>query len=131
VAPPRDDLRVFIRSDPDSSSWTRVNYTIRTHVAGRLGIDLARVPQASRTKTGWSVRATDIATRNLIIQRQSEWIGDSANLYVAVGRHGVVSLTRHANIGHVQAVFITQTKCKATAFQATLSDRGCAKWLEH
>lgn len=76
VALPREDLRVFIRLDPDSSSWTRESYTIRTHVAGRLGIDLARVPQASRTKTGWSVRATDIATRNLIIQRQSEWIGD-------------------------------------------------------
>ena len=76
VSPPKDDLRVFVRLEDDSASRTYESYAVRTHIASKLGIELGKVPQASRTKTGWAVRATDIATRNLVIERQSEWVGD-------------------------------------------------------
>ncbi|KID81345.1 hypothetical protein MGU_11283 [Metarhizium guizhouense ARSEF 977] len=69
-APPRVDLRVFIRLNEDSLSWDRESYAIRTYIAGRLGIELGRVPQASRTKSGWAVRTADLTTRDLLIQRQ-------------------------------------------------------------
>ncbi|KID81211.1 Endonuclease/exonuclease/phosphatase [Metarhizium guizhouense ARSEF 977] len=75
-APPRVDLRVFIRLNEDSLSWDRESYAIRTYIAGRLGIELGRVPQASRTKTGWAVRTADLTTRDLLIQRQSDWIDE-------------------------------------------------------
>ncbi|EXU95101.1 reverse transcriptase domain protein [Metarhizium robertsii] len=69
-APPRVDLRVFIRLNEDSLSWDRESYAIRTYIVGRLGIELGRVPQASRTKSGWAVRTADLTTRDLLIQRQ-------------------------------------------------------------
>ncbi|MGH7960306.1 MAG: hypothetical protein ACRERD_00585, partial [Candidatus Binatia bacterium] len=76
IAPPKEDPRIFIRLNDDSSSWNRESYAIRAHIASRLTIELGRVPQASRTKTGWAVRAADLTTRNLVISRQSEWIED-------------------------------------------------------
>jgi len=60
----------------DSLSWDWESYAIRTHIAGRLGIELGRVPQASRTKTGWAVRIADLTTRDLLIQQQSDWIDE-------------------------------------------------------
>ena len=76
VAPPKEDLRVFIRLEENSSSRNYESYAIRTHIASELDIELGKVPQASRTKTGWAVRTSDLATRNLVIERQSEWIED-------------------------------------------------------
>jgi hypothetical protein len=76
VAPPKDDLRVFARLSADSSAWDTPSYTVRTHIAGKLGIGLQKIPQANRCKTGWAVRTSDLATRDLLINRQNEWAGD-------------------------------------------------------
>ncbi|KAM4066656.1 endonuclease/exonuclease/phosphatase [Hirsutella rhossiliensis] len=48
-------------------------YAIRTHVAARVGIDLRRVPAAFPVNTGWAIQASDKVTRDMLVQRQSDW----------------------------------------------------------
>ncbi|KID82057.1 hypothetical protein MGU_10627 [Metarhizium guizhouense ARSEF 977] len=61
-APPREDLRAF--------------YAIRAHVASKIGIELSRIPQVLQVNTGWAIRAIDMPTRDLLVERQAEWPED-------------------------------------------------------
>ncbi|PWI64236.1 hypothetical protein PCL_11356 [Purpureocillium lilacinum] len=47
-----------------------------THIADKLGIDRSRIPRAHPYKTGWAIRAADLATRDLLTERQTEWASD-------------------------------------------------------
>ncbi|KAM5357129.1 hypothetical protein ACJZ2D_016591 [Fusarium nematophilum] len=76
LAPPPDDLRVFVRLEAGAPSRNQIGYAIRTHISGKLGIDLGRIPQAIQVNTGWAIRTTDSTTRDLLIQRQAEWAND-------------------------------------------------------
>ncbi|KAM4061643.1 endonuclease/exonuclease/phosphatase [Hirsutella rhossiliensis] len=73
VTPPKEDLRVFVRLDADAPARKHERYAIRTHVAARVGIDLRRVPAAFPVNTGWAIQASDKATRDMLVQRQSDW----------------------------------------------------------
>ena len=75
-APPRDDLRVFVRLDADAPARNHIGYAIRAHVASKTGIELNRIPQVFQVKTGWAIRATDKLTRDLLVERQTEWADD-------------------------------------------------------
>ncbi|KAH6973240.1 hypothetical protein EDB80DRAFT_349858 [Ilyonectria destructans] len=66
-------------------TW-RTNYVIRTHVATKLGTDLHRIPQASRVRTGWAIRAADLTTRGLLVQRQAEWATDIGPTAVEISK---------------------------------------------
>ncbi|KID59265.1 reverse transcriptase, partial [Metarhizium hybridum] len=75
-APPRDDLRVFVRLDAGAPARNHIGYAIRAHVASKTGIELNRIPQVFQVKTGWAIRATDKLTRDLLVERQTEWAAD-------------------------------------------------------
>ncbi|OAQ78183.1 ribonuclease H-like protein [Purpureocillium lilacinum] len=75
-APPKEDLRVFVRLDAEAPARNFESYAIRTHIAAKVGIDLHQIPAAFPVNSGWALRATDTATRDLIVQRQSEWAQD-------------------------------------------------------
>ncbi|KAM4067451.1 endonuclease-reverse transcriptase domain-containing protein [Hirsutella rhossiliensis] len=75
-APPKEDLRVFVRLDAEAPARDHSSYAIRTHIAAKVGIDLHRVPAAFKVNSGWAIRTTDATIRDLIVQRQSEWSED-------------------------------------------------------
>ncbi|OAQ58652.1 reverse transcriptase [Purpureocillium lilacinum] len=75
-APPKEDLRVFVRLDAEAPARNFESYAIRTHIAAKVGIDLHQIPAAFPVNSGWALRTTDTATRDLIVQRQSEWAQD-------------------------------------------------------
>ncbi len=76
VSPPKEDLRVFVRLDANAPARNHERYAIRTHIAARLGIDLRRIPAAFPVNTGWAVQTSDVATRDLLIQRHAEWAAE-------------------------------------------------------
>ncbi|OAQ65616.1 arrestin domain-containing protein [Purpureocillium lilacinum] len=83
-APPKEGLRVFVRLDAEAPARKLESYAIRTHIAAKAGIDLHQIPAAFPVNSGWVVRTTDSATRDLIVQRQSEWAQDlGANIVEA------------------------------------------------
>ncbi|KAF5139520.1 hypothetical protein E5D57_003316 [Metarhizium anisopliae] len=75
-APPRDDLRVFVRLDADAPARNHIGYAIRAHVASKTGIELNRIPQVLQVNTGWAIRAIDKLTRDLLVERRAEWAED-------------------------------------------------------
>ncbi|KAJ6436239.1 DDE superfamily endonuclease [Purpureocillium lavendulum] len=75
-APPKEDLRVFVRLDAEAPARNFESYAIRTHIAAKVGIDLHQIPAAFPVNSGWALRAMDTATRDLIVQHQSEWAQD-------------------------------------------------------
>ncbi|KAM4058254.1 endonuclease-reverse transcriptase domain-containing protein [Hirsutella rhossiliensis] len=76
VVPPKEDLRVFVRLDADAPARNHERYAIRAHIAARVGIDLRRIPAAFPVNTGWAILASDVATRELLVQRQADWAVD-------------------------------------------------------
>ncbi|KAJ6437988.1 (S)-coclaurine N-methyltransferase [Purpureocillium lavendulum] len=85
-APPREDLRVFVRLDAEAPARNHGNYAIRTHIAAKVGIDLQQIPAAFPVNSGWAIRTADAATRDLIVQRQSEWADDLGAKSVEVSK---------------------------------------------
>jgi hypothetical protein len=75
-APPREDLRVFVRLEADAPARNHIGYTIRAHVASKTGLELNRIPQVLQVNTGWAIRAADKLTRDLLVERQAEWADD-------------------------------------------------------
>ncbi|KAM4059609.1 endonuclease-reverse transcriptase domain-containing protein [Hirsutella rhossiliensis] len=75
-APPKEDLRVFVRLPAEAPARDHNSYAIRTHIAAKVGIDLHQVPAAFKVNSGWAIRTTDATIRDLIVQRQSEWSQD-------------------------------------------------------
>ncbi|KAM4059228.1 endonuclease-reverse transcriptase domain-containing protein [Hirsutella rhossiliensis] len=74
--PTKEDLRVFVRLDADAPARNHERYAIRAHIAARVGIDLRRIPAAFPVNTGWAILASDVATRELLVQRQADWAVD-------------------------------------------------------
>ena len=75
-APPREDLRVFVRLEADAPARNHIGYAIRAHVASKTGLELNRIPQVFQVNTGWAIRAADKLTRDLFVERQADWADD-------------------------------------------------------
>ncbi|KAH6985331.1 hypothetical protein EDB80DRAFT_590662 [Ilyonectria destructans] len=75
-APPREDLRVFIRLDAGAPARAHKDYAIRTHISRKLGVDPRKIPRVLQVRSGWAVLTADITTRDLLVQRQTEWATD-------------------------------------------------------
>ncbi|KAH7464077.1 hypothetical protein FOMA001_g17794 [Fusarium oxysporum f. sp. matthiolae] len=75
-APLRVDLRVFIRLDAEAPARAHNDYAIRTHISRKLGVDPRKIPRVLQVRSGWAVLAADITTRDLLVQRQTEWAPD-------------------------------------------------------
>ncbi|KAF5262257.1 hypothetical protein FOXYS1_7026 [Fusarium oxysporum] len=75
-APLRVDLRVFIRLDAEAPARAHNDYAIRAHISRKLGVDPRKIPRVLQVRSGWAVLAADITTRDLLVQRQTEWASD-------------------------------------------------------
>ncbi|PWI64051.1 hypothetical protein PCL_00034 [Purpureocillium lilacinum] len=76
LPPLTDDFRVFARLRPGHTADMSRSFAVRTHIADKLGIARSRIPEAHPCKTGWAIRAADLATRDLLTERQAEWASD-------------------------------------------------------
>ena len=76
LPPPTNDLRVFARLGAGQTADISRSFAVQTHIADKLGIGRSRIPQAHPCKTGWAIRAADLATRDLLTERQAEWASD-------------------------------------------------------
>ena len=76
LPPPTDDFRVFARLRPGHTADMSRSFAVRTHLSFKLGIARSRIPEAHPCKTGWAIRAADLATRDLLTERQAEWAPD-------------------------------------------------------
>lgn len=86
IAPPREDLRVFIRLEAGAPARAQKSYAIRTHISRKLRVDSRKIPQVFQVKSGWAVLTTDITTRDLLVQRQTEWTNDLGAVVVEVNK---------------------------------------------
>ncbi|KJZ68771.1 hypothetical protein HIM_11840 [Hirsutella minnesotensis 3608] len=86
VTPPKEDLSVFVRLDAAAPARNHERYAIRTHIAARVGIDLRRVPAAFPVNTGWAIQASDMATRDMLVQRQADWALESGARVVEISQ---------------------------------------------
>ncbi|KAH7115509.1 hypothetical protein B0J13DRAFT_653948 [Dactylonectria estremocensis] len=68
-APPREDLRVFIRLDAGAPARAHKDYAIRTHISRKLGVDPRKIPRVLQVRSGWAVLTADITTRDLLVQK--------------------------------------------------------------
>ncbi|KAJ6439003.1 RNA-directed DNA polymerase from transposon X-element [Purpureocillium lavendulum] len=76
LPPSTDNFRVFARLRPGHAADISRSFAVRTHISDKLGIDRSRIPEAHPCKTGWAIRAADVATRDLLTERQTEWASD-------------------------------------------------------
>ncbi|KJZ71402.1 hypothetical protein HIM_09190 [Hirsutella minnesotensis 3608] len=121
VAPPKEDLRVFVRLAADAPARNHERYAIRTHIAARIGIDLRRIPAAFPVNTGWAVQASDVATRDLLLQRQAEWAEDLEAAAVEISQKW------HSYINYEEAVreeITCQTGLKPISIRPSRHDSG-------
>ncbi|KAK4059045.1 hypothetical protein Purlil1_14376 [Purpureocillium lilacinum] len=75
-APPKEDLRVFVRLPAEAPARAQNSYAIRAHIAAKVRVDLHQIPTAFKVNSGWAIRPTNATIRDLIVQRQSEWSED-------------------------------------------------------
>lgn len=69
---PREDLRVFIRLDPNSPAWGKDTSTIRSFISTKLGMKLEAVPQAKLVNSGWAITPRTRTIRDKILQLDQE-----------------------------------------------------------
>ena len=69
---PAEDLRVFVRLEPEAQARTQTSYAIRTHVAQKAGIN-PQLIHAIPVATGWAIRPADAATRDKLLQQKEDW----------------------------------------------------------
>jgi len=94
-APPKEDLRVFVRLDAEAPARNCESYAIRTHIAAKAGIDLHQIPAAFPVNSGWAIRTADATTRDLIVQRQFEWAEDLGAKSVEVSKKWYTYVVSH------------------------------------
>ncbi|KAI7771375.1 hypothetical protein LZL87_013874 [Fusarium oxysporum] len=68
--------RVFIRLDAEAPARAHNDYAIRAHISRKLGVDPRKIPRVLQARSGWAVLTADITTRDLLVQRQTEWAPD-------------------------------------------------------
>ncbi|KAG7402487.1 hypothetical protein Forpi1262_v018933 [Fusarium oxysporum f. sp. raphani] len=73
IAPPRQDLRVFIRLEAGAPARAHSSYAIRTLIREKLGAVSDKIRQVFQVRSGWAVLAADSATRDFLVEKQAEW----------------------------------------------------------
>ncbi|KJZ67991.1 hypothetical protein HIM_12621 [Hirsutella minnesotensis 3608] len=73
--PKPEDLRVFIRLHQDSPAWQYAGYVIRYHAAEVTELTIQSFPAATRVKTGWAVRAINVAAKEALLKNRGEICG--------------------------------------------------------
>ncbi|KAI8406122.1 hypothetical protein FOFC_13591 [Fusarium oxysporum] len=73
IAPPRQDLRVFIRLEAGAPARAHSSYAIRTLIREKLGAVSDKIRQVFQVRSGWAVLAADSATCDFLVEKQAEW----------------------------------------------------------
>ncbi|KAM5528721.1 hypothetical protein FOXYSP1_19202 [Fusarium oxysporum f. sp. phaseoli] len=76
IAPPRQDLRVFIRLEAGAPARAHSGYAIRTLIREKLGAVAGKIRQVFQVRSGWAVLAADSATRDFLVDKQAEWAAE-------------------------------------------------------
>ncbi|TXB98066.1 hypothetical protein FocTR4_00017206 [Fusarium oxysporum f. sp. cubense] len=76
IAPPRQDLRVFIRLEAEAPARAHSGYAIRTLIREKLGAVSDKIRQVFQVRSGWAVLAADLATRDFLVEKQAEWAAE-------------------------------------------------------
>ncbi|PCD25886.1 hypothetical protein AU210_012320 [Fusarium oxysporum f. sp. radicis-cucumerinum] len=76
IAPPRQDLRVFIRLEAGAPARAHSSYAIRTLIREKLGAVSDKIRQVFQVRSGWAVLAADSATRDFLVEKQAEWAAE-------------------------------------------------------
>ncbi|KAH7472014.1 hypothetical protein FOMA001_g12962 [Fusarium oxysporum f. sp. matthiolae] len=72
IAPPRQDLRVFIRLEAGAPARAHSSYAIRTLIREKHGAVSDKIRQVFQVRSGWAVLAADSATRDFLVEKQAE-----------------------------------------------------------
>ncbi|PNP74849.1 hypothetical protein FNYG_11813 [Fusarium nygamai] len=72
IAPPRQDLRVFIRLEAGAPARAHSGYAIRTLIREKLGAVSDKIRQVFQVRSGWAVLAADSTTRDFLVEKQAE-----------------------------------------------------------
>ncbi|TVY74156.1 hypothetical protein Focb16_v005833 [Fusarium oxysporum f. sp. cubense] len=76
IAPPRQDLRVFIRLEAGAPARAHSGYAIRTLIREKLGAVSSKIRQVFQVRTGWAVLTADSETRDFLVEKQAEWAAE-------------------------------------------------------
>ncbi|RKK38987.1 hypothetical protein BFJ69_g18575, partial [Fusarium oxysporum] len=76
IAPPRQDLRVFIRLEAGAPARAHSSYAIRTLIQEKLSAVSNKIRQVSQVRSGWAVLAADSETRDFLVEKQAEWAAE-------------------------------------------------------
>ncbi|KAF4438619.1 hypothetical protein F53441_12763, partial [Fusarium austroafricanum] len=76
IAPPRQDLRVFIRLEAEAPARAHSGYAIRTLIREKLGAVSDKIRQVFQVRSGWAVLAADSATRDFLVEKQADWAAE-------------------------------------------------------
>ncbi|RKK10082.1 hypothetical protein BFJ65_g15382 [Fusarium oxysporum f. sp. cepae] len=76
IAPPRQDLRVFIRLEAGAPARAHSSYAIRTLIREKLGAVSDKIRQVFPVRSGWAVLAADSVTRDFLVDKQAEWAAE-------------------------------------------------------
>ncbi|KAJ0127741.1 NAD/NADP-dependent betaine aldehyde dehydrogenase [Fusarium oxysporum f. sp. albedinis] len=73
IAPPQQDLRVFIHLEAGAPARAHSSYAIRTLIQEKLGAVSDKIRQVYQVRSGWAVLAADSATRDFLVEKQAKW----------------------------------------------------------
>ncbi|KAF6527530.1 hypothetical protein HZS61_007832 [Fusarium oxysporum f. sp. conglutinans] len=76
IAPPRQDLRVFIRLEAGAPARAHSSYAIRTLIQEKLSAVSNKIRQAFQVRSGWAVLTADSETRDFLVEKQAEWAAE-------------------------------------------------------
>ncbi|KAF4334268.1 hypothetical protein FBEOM_11900, partial [Fusarium beomiforme] len=72
IAPPRQDLRVFIRLEAGAPARAYSSYAIRTLIQEKLSAVSSKIRQVFQVRSGWAVLTADSETRDFLVEKQAE-----------------------------------------------------------
>ncbi|KAG6999892.1 hypothetical protein FocnCong_v013410 [Fusarium oxysporum f. sp. conglutinans] len=76
IAPPRQDLRVFIRLEAGAPARAHSSYAIRTLIQEKLSAVSNKIRQVFQVRSGWAVLTADSETRDFLVEKQAEWAAE-------------------------------------------------------
>ncbi|RKK80609.1 hypothetical protein BFJ68_g17704, partial [Fusarium oxysporum] len=76
IAPPRQDLRVFIRLEAGAPARAHSSYAIRTLIQEKLSAVSSKIRQVFQVRSGWAILTADSDTRDFLVEKQAEWAAE-------------------------------------------------------
>ncbi|TVY73798.1 putative RNA-directed DNA polymerase from transposon BS [Fusarium oxysporum f. sp. cubense] len=95
IAPPRQDLRVFIRLEAGAPARTHSGYAIRTLIREKLGAVSDKIRQVFEVRSGWAILAADLETRDFLVEKRAEWAAELGAMAVETNKEWHTYVVSH------------------------------------